>query len=386
MSWLVRVSQRYEDTGYWGRNFLRSNPDFAGGMEVYQSPDFPHVFLGGEDDLEEAEAKAGQPICKTVDCRDLPEISAENPSWDYGFYSTVKFKFDQKVDYLANLIQSTNCPIFVYCAAGANRSVSVLASALSKLTNQSIDAILADMKSSRVVANPQDPYYLMALEESPGDAPESTQRRMLELDQDFPLIQPGLPTQALGMNWMQKVSAQKLLIMARGPSGSGKSHMTGELSQRYGVPSFSTDDYFMESGEYNFDPNHQEEFHKQNIKRTEEAMRGSQSVIIVDNTNIQFWEMKPYVQLAQRYGYVVDFKEPDWSPELRNSEGGWNVDFLGRMQNQPDREKTLPPEVLEQMVQNYQYNPSVESVLNSERPGRLVPQPKRDDELKEHAQ
>ncbi|MHA2279745.1 MAG: protein-tyrosine phosphatase family protein [Promethearchaeota archaeon] len=140
---------------------------------------------------------AGQSMCKIVDCRDLPEIDAENPSWDFGFYSTVKAKFDQKVEHVVNLIQSTKCPIFVHCAAGINRSVAVLAAALSLLTNKSIDTILADMKESRMIVAPQDPYYLMALETSPSEAPEVAERRFLELDQDFPLMQPGLPvTQA----------------------------------------------------------------------------------------------------------------------------------------------------------------------------------------------
>ncbi len=41
------------------------------------------------------------------------------------------------------------------------------------------------------------------------------------------------------MNWLQKISQQKLLIIARGSSGSGKSRMTKEISEQYIVlPSF----------------------------------------------------------------------------------------------------------------------------------------------------
>jgi len=165
-----------------------------------------------------------------------------------------------------------------------------------------------------------------------------------------------------------KMANQKLLIISRGPSGSGKSRMSRDLSEQYGAPVFSSDDYFMSSGKYKFDPSKLGENHERNRQRTEDAMANGQSVIIVDNTNTKFWEMKPYVLLAQKYGYSVDFKEPDWSSELRTAAGEWNIDFLERMQSQPDREKTLPREILEHTVQQYQYNPSVEAVLNSERP------------------
>jgi len=390
MSWLQRIAQRYEDTKYWGRSFRQQNPDFAGGFEVYQSPHFPHVFLGGEQELDEAEEKAGQPMCKIVDCRDLPEIDAENPSWDYGFYATVKAKFDKKVKQLAGTIQSADCPIYVHCAMGANRSVSVLAAAISLLTNQPIDTILSDMKQSRMVVNPQDPYYLMALEESPAESPEFKERRYLELDQDFPLVQPGLPEEesflnrAETRNWLQRMAQQKTLIVSRGPSGSGKSSMSRKLSEQLNAPVFTTDDFFMQSGSYQFDPSQLGQAHEWNRQRVEESMRGETPLIIVDNTNTQFWEMKPYVQLAQQYGYAVDFKEPEWHSDLKTPEGVWNVDFLESMQDQPDREKSLPRHILEQMVSRYEYNPSVEAVLQSERPER--PARKRiDDELEERA-
>jgi hypothetical protein len=217
MSWLRQIAQRFENTSYWGRSFLQENPDFVGGYDVYQSPNFPHVFLGGEDDLDEAEAKAGQSMCKIVDCRDLPEIDAENTSWDFDFYSTVKFQFDKKVEHVVSLIQSANCPIFVHCAAGINRSVSVLAAALAILTNQSIDTILADMKKSRMMVGPQDPYYLMALEASPSEQSGVREQRFLELDQDFPLVQPGLPVEPspfnrtfASSNWLFRLANQDL--------------------------------------------------------------------------------------------------------------------------------------------------------------------------------
>ena len=170
------------------------------------------------------------------------------------------------------------------------------------------------------------------------------------------------------MNWLQKLSQQKLLVIVRGPSGSGKSHLTKDISEQYNAPVFSSDDFWMVNGEYQFDPQYIDEAHFWNQGRVEEAMQGDEPVIIVDNTNTQFWEMKKYVTMAQKYGYSVVFKEPEWDPRLKTPEGQWDVDFLEKMQNQPDRDKKVSRDVLEQMVNDYEYNPTVESVLNSKRP------------------
>jgi predicted kinase len=174
------------------------------------------------------------------------------------------------------------------------------------------------------------------------------------------------------MNWLQKISQQKMLIMARGPSGSGKSRMAQELGEKLGAPVLSSDDFFMVNGEYRHDPEYITEAHFWNHGRVEEAMEGRNPIIIVDNTNAEFWEMKPYVQMAQKHGYGVTFKEPDWTTELKTPEGQWDIDFLERMQQQPDRDKSVPREAIERMINRYEYNPSVESVLKSERPKRLA--------------
>ncbi len=172
------------------------------------------------------------------------------------------------------------------------------------------------------------------------------------------------------MNWMQKLSQQKLLIVVRGPSGSGKSHMTKQISEQYNAPVFSSDDFWMINGEYQFDREYVGDSHFWNHGRVEESMQGDEPVIIVDNTSTKFWEMKPYVILAQKYGYTVTFQEPEWDPRLKTPEGQWNVDFLEEMQNQPDRVKRVPRDILENMVGGYEYSPTVEAVLSSERPGR----------------
>lgn len=192
MEWLRKLSQSFFDTQFWAHQFRKENPEYEPRFDVYQSSDFPHVFLGGEDDLAEAEAKAGQPICQIVDLRDLPEINES--AWDYATFTTVQKSFDSKVNDLVQKITNTDCPIFVHCALGANRSAAVLAAALAQLTNKPLNTILSEMKQVRSFVGPQDPYYLMALQQSPSETPEFKQQRFDELDQDFPLIQPGLPT------------------------------------------------------------------------------------------------------------------------------------------------------------------------------------------------
>lgn len=363
------VSQRIENTHYWGRSFLDENPGWPNfphqfSFDVYQSPDFPHVFLGGDDELEEAEAKAGQPVCKVIDCRDLPELDATEespiPAWDYSTYLSVQSHFNKKVQTVIQAIESLNCPIYVHCAMGANRSVSVLSAALSSLTNRSVDDILTEMKKVRGAVSPQDPFYLMALDFS---SPETSDRRFMELDQDFPLLQPGISS--LGSNWLTRIAMQKTLIISRGPSGSGKSVMSRELAQQFNAPIFSTDDFFMVNGEYRFDGEFIGDAHFWNQLRVEKAMEEGEPVIIVDNTNTRFGEMKPYVEMASRHGYTVQFKEPDWNPGLKTPEGTWNVDFLQEMQNQGDRDKVVPDEAVQRMVDRYEYNPTVERVLQS---------------------
>ncbi len=105
------------------------------------------------------------------------------------------------------------------------------------------------------------------------------------------------------------------MIIARGPSGSGKSTMVQDLVQSTGGEIFSTDDFFMRDGKYFFDPQKISEAHEWNRQRVEDAAFRNVPVIVVDNTNTQFFEMRPYVEIAQNNGYKVTFKEPDWSQE-----------------------------------------------------------------------
>ncbi|KAF2973783.1 hypothetical protein EK904_004625 [Melospiza melodia maxima] len=73
----------------------------------------------------------------------------------------------------------------------------------------------------------------------------------------------------------------------------------------------STDDFFIENGVYVFEPDFLEDAHKWNQKRARKAMKKGKSPVIIDNTNIHAWEMKPYVMMAHENRYEVTFQEPD---------------------------------------------------------------------------
>jgi len=161
------------------------------------------------------------------------------------------------------------------------------------------------------------------------------------------------------MNWYKQSQSEKKLFISRGVSGSGKSTMSKQLSDNV----YSTDEYFMRDGKYQFDSKLIGKAHKWNQDRVEDAMNKSLSPIVVDNMNRQFWEMKKYVEMANQYGYEVEFHQPDWHPDLYTSEGKWNFDFL-KGKNVHD----VPDEMLKRMIDTYQYNPTVEEILKSKAP------------------
>lgn len=136
----------------------------------------------------------------------------------------------------------------------------------------------------------------------------------------------------------------------RGVSGSGKSTLARELCPPAQI--FSTDDLFMVDGVYCFDPGKLGEYHAENKRRVEWALQESWPVVCVDNTNTTRWEMQPYVQLADLYGYVPRLVEPStpWrfdAEELakRNSHG-------------------VPLGAIQRMLERYEHGVTVDDVRN----------------------
>lgn len=107
----------------------------------------------------------------------------------------------------------------------------------------------------------------------------------------------------------------KKLVLLHGVSGSGKSTLAkGYDTHRYfSVLYASTDNYWLRpDGQYDWNPKLLGDAHKWNQKVVEKWMMqpNPTNIIFVDNTNLTFEEIKPYVRLAKLYNYQVEIIEP----------------------------------------------------------------------------
>ena len=93
----------------------------------------------------------------------------------------------------------------------------------------------------------------------------------------------------------------KILYLFRGIPGSGKTTAVKSL----GLMTFEADQFFMEDGEYKFDPTKLREAHQWCKDQVEYVMINGMPKVAVSNTFTQEWEMTPYFELASKYGYMV---------------------------------------------------------------------------------
>ena len=109
----------------------------------------------------------------------------------------------------------------------------------------------------------------------------------------------------------------KELIILRGLPGSGKSSVARQIvdgmtqkerSIDRSVIVCSADDYFMEDGRYVYKPGEQHQAHLACQMSVDRSMANGLRVIIVDNTNVKKEHMRPYLELAEKYGYKVSIK------------------------------------------------------------------------------
>ncbi|XP_045149999.1 NEDD4-binding protein 2-like 2 isoform X2 [Echinops telfairi] len=150
---------------------------------------------------------------------------------------------------------------------------------------------------------------------------------------------------------------QKLLILLRGLPGSGKTTLSRSLlgESPEGIV-FSTDDYFRCQDGYSYNANQLGDAHDWNQSRAKEAISQGRSPIIIDNTNTQAWEMRPYVEMAIGQGYRVEFHEPKtW----------WKFDpeeLEKRNKHGVSRKK------IAQMLERYEFDVSPALVMNAVEP------------------
>jgi len=99
----------------------------------------------------------------------------------------------------------------------------------------------------------------------------------------------------------------KRLVIMQGPSGSGKSTLAKDIAMGKRSAILSTNDYFMNDGEYEFDASKLGTAHAWNLNRAKRAMAQSHPLVIIDNTHTQSWEAKAYVETGIKEGYTVEF-------------------------------------------------------------------------------
>lgn len=102
------------------------------------------------------------------------------------------------------------------------------------------------------------------------------------------------------------IDAMRCLYIIRGIPGSGKTTFAEEMAIKDDAgkwPVHSADDYFMIDGEYKWDSTKIGAAHQDCKDRTEKEMIKGTSKIFVANTFTTNREIKPYQELAEKYGY-----------------------------------------------------------------------------------
>ncbi|KAG2382045.1 hypothetical protein C9374_005837 [Naegleria lovaniensis] len=165
-----------------------------------------------------------------------------------------------------------------------------------------------------------------------------------------------------------ELTTTKVMYLLRGISGSGKSTLAAQILNDHNIDIqtsykehiFSTDDFFIDpqSGKYNFDPTKLGKAHHWNQTRAQNAMQKGTTPIIIDNTNTQKWEAKPYVMFAKQYSYEVKVLEPQ-TPWAKNA-----VELAKRNQH------GVPVEAIQRMLDRWETDFTVENILRSNPPAR----------------
>ena len=152
-------------------------------------------------------------------------------------------------------------------------------------------------------------------------------------------------------NTISWIRSNHVMFLMRGLPGSGKSTLVNAIKSVYAKNATgdflvcSADNFFMIDGSYTFDASRLSDAHQDCQDRMKDAVISRLRTIVIDNTNVMYWEMKPYIQMANQEGYIVILVEPKTPWRL-------NVEILAQKNSHG-----VAREVLQKRVKSY--NPVV---------------------------
>lgn len=175
------------------------------------------------------------------------------------------------------------------------------------------------------------------------------------------------------------------LFILRGASGVGKTEYAMQQLAEYTEMEAddelairlthvcAADDFFEEfKGDetaYTFDVKRLAAVHKQNELRTRFAMEAGIHPIFVDCSNLRLWEMRPYVLLAEKMGYVTHVVEPREICER------WNdLEYLASANGTQERQtmgKVVPKELLASLLKAFEPLPKqdpIQAIAKAQKP------------------
>ncbi|KPJ06759.1 NEDD4-binding protein 2-like 2 [Papilio machaon] len=176
----------------------------------------------------------------------------------------------------------------------------------------------------------------------------------------FPISDLNFWTNQIKQILMHHNKGSRILIIMRGLPGSGKTYLAKKILEAtiggdecdFSTHIFSADDYFFVKGSYRFDKTKLQDAHIWNRSKARSAMNRGVSPVIIDNTNVEPWEMEPYLRDGVNNGYLIEIVEPNthWAKKA----------------NQLSRKNVhnVPLHTIKRMLSNFQDGITAERMMN----------------------
>ncbi|XP_013173408.1 PREDICTED: uncharacterized protein LOC106122094 isoform X1 [Papilio xuthus] len=167
-------------------------------------------------------------------------------------------------------------------------------------------------------------------------------------------------------------NGSRILIIMRGVPGSGKTYLARKILEAtiggpkcdFSMHIFSADDYFFIKGFYQYDRMKLQDAHIWNHTKARSAMKRGVSPVIIDNTNIEVWEMEPYLRDGVNNGYLIEIVQPNTSwAKKANTLSRKNI-------------HNVPLATIKRMLSNFRDGISAETLMTSYKlsyPNHLIP-------------